>query len=84
MTNADWQALIESYLSGENDTELFREEFIEGWKSAIDEKSKIPAFITKLHDVIEAFEGDDDKDISEQDVRDAAERALARLQATTD
>ena len=85
MTPADWQSLIETFLSGENDAESFRDDFLEGWQAARDDRVKIPRAVEKLHELVEGFTGDDDDgDTTVADMREGAEAALEKLKAITD
>jgi hypothetical protein len=78
MTNDDWRALLESFLSDDTDTESFKEEFIEGWKAAREEGTKVPKVIGDLFYTIENFNTDED---DETDLRDEAQKAVAALEA---
>ena len=40
MTPADWQSLIETFLSGEIDADTFHDDFLEGWQVARDDRVK--------------------------------------------
>ena len=82
MTPADWQSLIETFLSGEIDAETFHDDFLEGWQAARDDQQKIPRVVEKLHEAVEAFVADEDDTIAE--LREAAETALEKLKAITD
>ncbi len=85
MTPADWQSLVETFLSGEIDAETFRDDFLEGWQAARDDRVKIPRAVEKLHELVEAFtDEEDDGDITVVDLREGAEAALEKLKAMTD
>ena len=79
MTRSDWRSLIEAFLAGDSDADTFAEEFLEGWKSATEAKSKIPAAVEELYTAVEAFDPDADDDDAEDELRDAAEAALEEL-----
>ena len=82
MTPADWQALVEQFLSGEIDAESFHEDFLEGWQAARDDKIKIPRSVETLPEAVEGFVADDADTSAE--LRDAAEAALEKLKAIAD
>ena len=79
MTPADWRSLIEAYLADENDADVFCEEFLEAWKTATEEKAKIPSGVEELYTTVEAFDPEDDDDDAEDELRKAAEAALEGL-----
>ena len=85
MTPADWQSLIETFLSGEVDAETFRDDFLEGWQAARDDRVKIPRSVEKLHETVEAFTAEDnDGDTTVAELREEAEAALEKIKAITD
>ncbi len=84
MTPADWQSLIETFLSGEVDAESFRDDFLEGWQAARDDRVKIPRAVEKLHELVEGFTDDDDGETTVAELREGAETALEKLKAITD
>jgi hypothetical protein len=75
VTNDDWRALLEAYLSDESDTETFKEDFLEAWKTAKDERARVPKLIGDLFFTIEGFDPADD----DADLRDEAQKALDHL-----
>jgi hypothetical protein len=75
VTNDDWRALLEAYLSDESDTETFKEDFLEAWKAAKEERSRVPKLIGDLFFSIEDFDPADD----DTDLRDEAQKALDHL-----
>ena len=77
MIASDWRSLIETFLTDELDAETFRDDFIEAWRGAIEDKSKIPAVVEDLYTTVEAFSVGDDE--AETELRDAAEQALELL-----
>ena len=82
MTPADWQSLIETFLSDEIDAETFHDDFLEGWQAARDDRVKIPRAVETLHEIVEAYVADEDDTLAE--LREAAETALEKLKAITD
>jgi hypothetical protein len=74
---ADWRSLIETFLSDELDAETFRDDFLEAWRTAHEEKSKIPDVVEDLYVAVEAFATDDAE--ADVELRDAAESALEHL-----
>ena len=77
MIASDWRSLIETFMSDEIDAETFKEDFLEAWRGAIEDKSKIPPVVEDLYTAIEAFSAGDDE--AETELRDAAEQALELL-----
>jgi hypothetical protein len=73
MTNDDWRALLEAFLSDESDAETFHDDFLEAWKSARDERASIPDAIEELFFAVEGFTPGEDDD---SDLRDEAQKAL--------
>lgn len=79
MTSAEWRALIEAYLDGRISAEAFARRFNEAWIAQINARVPFPAAIQTLFSAVEQYsesgpvEGDDD------DMRQAAQRALAEL-----
>lgn len=81
MTRDDWRALLEAFLSDENDAATFKEEFIEAWDELQENSKRIPAPIEELYATVEAFdEAVVDAD-TETELRDEARRALEELKA---
>jgi hypothetical protein len=76
VTKDDWQALFEDYLSGESDTETFKDAFLEAMKDARAEKLRIPASVEEFAFEIEPFDPKEDDD---SDIRDEAEKVLEKL-----
>jgi hypothetical protein len=73
MTTDDWRALLEAFLADETDAESFHDDFLEGWKSARDERKRIPDAIEDLFFTVESFTpGDDD----ESELRDEVQKVL--------
>jgi hypothetical protein len=73
MTGDDWRALLEAFLSDESDAESFHDDFLEAWKSARDERLRIPDAIEDLFFTVENFTpGEDD----ESELRDEAQKVL--------
>ncbi len=84
MIPADWRALIEAYLDGRLSAEAFARRFIEAWTGG----GVIPPAIAALQVAVEAFEGDvsaagEDGAVNDDDLRQAASRALANLREET-
>jgi hypothetical protein len=80
VTSADWRALIEAYLDGRLSAEAFMRRFIEGWQAG----APLPRAIADLQVAVEAFESQvnearEEGAVSEDDLRQAAQRALANL-----
>jgi hypothetical protein len=75
VTNDDWRAMLEAFLSDESDTETFKEDFLEAWKAAKDEQLRVPKVIGDLFFTIEGFDLTDD----DTDLRDEAQKALDQL-----
>jgi hypothetical protein len=79
LTSAEWRALIEAYLDGRISAEAFARRFNEAWIAQINARVPFPAAIQTLFSAVEQYsesgpvEGDDD------DMRQAAQRALAEL-----
>ena len=82
MTPADWQSLIETFLSGEIDAESFHDDFLEGYQAARDDRVKIPRAVETLHEAVEGFAEDEDDTLAE--LREAAEATLEKLKAIAD
>ena len=82
MTAADWQSLIETFLSGAIDAETFHDDFLEGFQAARDDRVKIPRSVDTLHEAVEAYVADEDDTLAE--LREAAETALEKLKAIAD
>jgi Bacterial self-protective colicin-like immunity len=82
MNNEDWRALIEAFLSGENDVETFQEEFLEAWNETVDADAEFPAPIEELGETLDAFDADADsgeETVTEAELRDKAREALDQL-----
>jgi Bacterial self-protective colicin-like immunity len=79
VTPADWRSLIEQYLTDDIDADSFKDDFLEAWKTALEEKSKIPAVVENLYTTVEAFSADGDD--AETELREAAELALEELKS---
>jgi hypothetical protein len=85
MTSADWRALLEAYLDGRLSAEAFMRRFIEGWSSA---NGRAPRAILDLQPHVEAFESQvreaaEEGAVSDDELRNAAQRALANLSDET-
>ncbi len=81
MTPADWGALIEAYLDGRLSAEAFMRRFIESWTAA----GQLPRAVVDLQVAVEAFEAQvnevrEEGAASDDDLRQAARRALAELE----
>ena len=81
MTPADWRALIEAYLDGRLSAEAFMRRFVDGWRAS---GGVGPRAITAMQATVEAFEADvleagEEGAVSDDELRQAAERALANL-----
>ena len=79
MTNDDWRALLEDYLSDGSDTETFKDAIMEALKDARADKLRIPGVIDELGYMVEPFDLEDD---DESELRDEAEKALKQLNKT--
>jgi len=81
MNAADWRALIEAYLDGRLSAEAFMRRFVDAWQNA---GGAVPRPIAALQSHVEAFEAavleaGEEGAASEDELRNAAQRALAGL-----
>lgn len=83
MTPADWRALIEAYLDGRLSAEAFMRRFVEAWTQG----GPLPRAIVALQVAVEQFEArvreaGEEGAVEDDDMRQAAQRALAALEET--
>jgi len=86
MMLADWRALIEAYLDGRLSAEAFARRFLEAWRAEREARlAPIPAAVESLFFAVEAFDGAaqlaDSGAVEDDDMRQAAQRALRELRA---
>jgi hypothetical protein len=72
MTSDDWRALLETFLADESDAETFKDEFLDAYKSAREERSRIPDVIEDLQFSVDGFDPTDD----DTELRDEVQKAL--------
>jgi hypothetical protein len=81
---ADWRALIEAYLDGRLSAPAFARRFLDAWRAQRDAaREPIPRAIETLFFPVEAFPAfdADAETINDDDMRNAAQRALRELGA---
>ncbi|MDX2275706.1 MAG: hypothetical protein NW206_09680 [Hyphomonadaceae bacterium] len=88
MTNAEWRALIEAYLDGRLSAEAFMRRFMDGWRVSRARGVPILPPIEALQVAVEAFESEvtdaqEDGAVNDDDLRQAAQRALSELEEYT-
>ncbi len=83
MTFADWRALLEAFVDGRIGPDAFQRRFMEGWRADSASGAGSPRAIEALVDVVQAYQPDfeirKDGDSDEQELEDAARRALRNL-----
>ncbi|MBL8548318.1 MAG: hypothetical protein JNL81_17795 [Hyphomonadaceae bacterium] len=81
MSPSDWRALIEAYLDGRLSAEAFMRRFVDGWRAG---GAAAPRAIAAMQATVEAFEAEvleagEEGEVSDDELRQAAQRALANL-----
>ncbi len=83
MTVAEWRALLEAFIEGRIGPDAFERRFLDAWREERDNHLPSPPAIESLMEVVDAYCGDPDLfkpgDADEAELREAARRALARL-----